>query len=77
MLKLEWSCDKCGKTDIFNDLNIIVGQCPNCGAHHGDVRYRCKSTKDEFIEFLSKCNDISIAKYSQAIQICAQDLISK
>lgn len=73
-LKISWNCSSCQASGTVDDLGEMYGMCPKCGRHHGEVEYICEMTKDEFVEALSKSDEMDIAKYAYAIWICAEQL---
>lgn len=74
MLKMLYTCD-CGAEGEVTDLEGLIGYCPACHAHHGEVHYASAMTPSQFIEELSKMSEREIAKYAYAIQVCAEDII--
>ena len=78
MLRLNWKCTKCGEIgvveDLTNDSDELNGACPNCYRHKGEVEYSTNMSIDEFLSELAKMNKNEIAKYSNAINICADYL---
>lgn len=78
MLKLDWYCCSCGSEGHVPDelLDCIVGQCPNCGCHHGEVEYECKMSKEEFEAELASMSERDKEKYAYAIDICREQFES-
>ncbi len=71
-LKLFWNCSSCQASGTVDGLGEMYEMCPKYGRHHGEVDSICEMTKEEFVEALSKSDDI--AKYAHAIWICAEQL---
>ncbi len=70
MIKLNWYCVNCDKGGPVEDPSIIVGQCPICGCHHGEVEYECTMSEEEFIAEYNAMPVEKRRKYAYAIQIC-------
>ena len=75
MLKMMFDCTDCGHEGDVADITNLDGQCPYCGNHHGNVIYGSKMDKNDFVEELSKMSEANIAKYAQAIQLMAEDIV--
>lgn len=75
MLKMMFGCTDCGYTEYVIDITNLDEQCPHCGNHHGNIVYGSKMHRDDFLEELSKMSEDNIAKYAQAIQIIAKDIV--
>lgn len=75
MLKMMFGCTDCGYTEDVRDITNLDEQCPHCGNHHGNIVYGSKMHRDDFLEELSKMSEANIAKYAQAIQIIAKDIV--
>lgn len=75
MLKMMFECTDCGHAGDVADITNLDGQCPYCGNPHGNVIYGSKMNKDDFVEELSKMSETNIAKYAQAIQLMAEDIV--
>ena len=65
----------CGAEDDVDDLTNLDSCCPRCHSHHGEVRYFSSMNSEEFLKELSNMTDKDIAKYANAIQLCATDII--
>ena len=70
-----YGCTDCGFESDVEDITNLNGQCRACGNHHGNVIYASRMTKDEFIIELAKMSEKDIAKYAEAIKICAEDIV--
>ena len=75
MLRMMFECTDCGNEGDVRDITNLSGQCPYCGNHHGNIIYGSRMNPKEFLTELSKMSEIEIAKYAQAIQLIAEDLI--
>lgn len=73
MLRINFSCD-CGAKGEVKDLKNIIGFCPECHRHHGEVEYYTIMTTKEFLDTLANMTEDDIAEYACAINICAADL---
>lgn len=77
MLKIEYHCSYCGASGVIfdpTDENELVGCCPSCHSHHGEVEYMCTMKVRDFLVELSSMNEATLAKSHMAIQICADSL---
>lgn len=75
MLKMMFECTDCGHLGDVGDITNLDEQCPYCGNHHGNIIYGSKMDKDDFVEELSIMSEVTIAKYAQAIQLIAEDIV--
>ena len=75
MLNMMFECTDCGREGDVEDITNLVGPCPYCRNPHGNIIYGSKMDKDEFVEELSKMSLANIAKYAQAIQLMAEDIV--
>lgn len=76
-LKMLQQCSNCKmEYDVPNLLNLD-GWCSYCNEHRGNIMYFCDMSVEDFILELSKASEGEIAKYAQAIKICADDLYNK
>lgn len=74
MLKMMFGCTDCRHGGDVGDITNLDGQCPYCG-NYGNIFYGSKMDKDDFVEELSKMSEANIAKYAQAIQLIAEDIV--
>ena len=75
MLKMMFGCTDCWHEGDVEDITNLDEQCPHCGNHHGNIVYGSKMNKDDFVEELSIMSEVTIAKYAQAIQLIAEDIV--
>ena len=75
MLKMMYECTDCGFESDVEDITNLDGQCRACGNHHGNVIYASRMNPKEFLTELSKMSEKDIAKYAEAIKICAEDIV--
>jgi NAD-dependent SIR2 family protein deacetylase len=78
MLRLSLECADCGYSESNIDTSadyMLVGQCPRCGDHHGNIMYFAEMSASEFIEELAKMEESDIAKRSLAIKLIAESLV--
>lgn len=77
MLKMSWECDNCGDLGEFTDFENMIGCCPRCMSHHGEIHYYCDMSVEDFLKELTNMSDKDMVKYADAIRECAFDLIEK
>ena len=78
MLRLMMECADCGYQDEEVDIDddwALVGQCPRCGDHHGNVMYFTEMKIGEFVEELAKMDEKDIAKRALAIKYIAEGIV--
>lgn len=78
MLRLGFECTDCGYSEDNFDVKdewMLVGQCPSCGNHHGNMIYMTDMKIGEFVEELAKMDEDVIAKSSLAVKIIAECLV--
>lgn len=78
MLRLGYECADCGFSEDDFDIDnewMLVGQCPRCGDHHGNMMYMTDMKIGEFVEELAKMDEKDIVKRALAIKIIAECLV--
>ena len=75
MLKLIMECTDCGYEGDVIDITCLDGCCPACHEHSGNIIYGSKMTSKEFLTELYKMSERDIAKYAEAIKVCAEDIV--
>lgn len=76
MLKMTWYCSDCGaEGDVSQDEMVdLMGCCPKCMHHKGNVEYSCNMSLEQFLDELYNMSEKDMAKYHFAISECAYDL---
>lgn len=76
MLKMSWHCSDCDAEGEVSQEEMVdlIGCCPKCMNHKGNVEYMCNMTIEQFLEELYGMSSSEMAKYSFAISECAYDL---
>lgn len=75
MLRINWSCSKCGASGTVENPAEMCGACPKCWSHKGEVEYTCEMSVEDFLLELTKMSESEIAKNAYAIQVCAEELL--
>ena len=75
MLKLMMECTDCGYEADVIDIANLDGCCPKCHGHAGNVIYGSRLDAKAFLTELYTMSEKDIAKYADAIKICAEDIV--
>lgn len=77
MLRMSWYCSDCDSNGTVSpeDLKELMGCCPKCMHHKGNVEYYCDMTLEEYLNELYNMSAKDKANYSNAISECAHDLL--
>jgi len=74
MLRMKWHCSGCGAEGYVEDTTDLIGACPNCMRHKGEVEYDCDMSIEEFLNELANMNETAISQNANAISECAWSL---
>lgn len=72
-IKMSFECDNCGASGTV-DEPYMMGSCPYCHEHHGEIQYYCDMPLQDFLSTIANMNSQEWREYEYVIQECARDL---